>query len=136
MASTLLELARGGHEELEVGVNRVVKLLAAETKTHKQKLIQQVSARLCAACVRVCVRASRARVCGSVLPEHLACAYDAQCPWLCACARACMRCECTAPRACVLSCRHGPCPRHPRAGFCCALRRVCFLRRRLRRTVL
>ena len=42
MASTLIELARAGHEELEVGVNRIVKLLAAETKTHKQKLIQQV----------------------------------------------------------------------------------------------
>jgi len=42
MASTLLELSRGGHEEMEVGENRIVKLLAAETKTHKQKLIQQV----------------------------------------------------------------------------------------------
>jgi splicing factor 3A subunit 3 len=41
MSSTLLELARGGHEEMEVGVNKVVKLLAAETKTQKQKLIQQ-----------------------------------------------------------------------------------------------
>jgi len=27
---------------MEVGENRIVKLLAAETKTHKQKLIQQV----------------------------------------------------------------------------------------------
>ena len=53
MASTLIELARAGHEELEVGVNRIVKLLAAETKTHKQKLIQQVC--VCvpsSACVR------------------------------------------------------------------------------------
>ena len=41
MASTLLELSRTGHEEMELGENRIVKLLAAETKTHKQKLIQQ-----------------------------------------------------------------------------------------------
>jgi len=41
MASTVLELSRSGHEEMEVGENRIVKLLAAETKTHKQKLIQQ-----------------------------------------------------------------------------------------------
>ena len=33
--------ARVGHQELEAGVNRVVKLLAHETKTHKQKLMQQ-----------------------------------------------------------------------------------------------
>ena len=44
MASTLLELARSNHEELEVGTNRIVKLLGTETKTHKQKLIQQVLA--------------------------------------------------------------------------------------------
>jgi hypothetical protein len=43
MASTLLELARSNHEDLEVGTNRIVKLLSTETKTHKQKLIQQVS---------------------------------------------------------------------------------------------
>ena len=41
MSSTLLELARVAHEEIEVGENRIVRLLAAETKTHKQKLIQQ-----------------------------------------------------------------------------------------------
>jgi hypothetical protein len=33
--------ARLGHQELEQGISRVVKLLACETKTHKQKLIQQ-----------------------------------------------------------------------------------------------
>jgi len=41
MSSTLLEQARLSHQELEQGVGRVVKLLAHETKTHKQKLIQQ-----------------------------------------------------------------------------------------------
>jgi hypothetical protein len=60
MASTLIELARAGHEELEVGVNRIVKLLAAETKTHKQKLIQQVCVCVPTRALRVCVRASRA----------------------------------------------------------------------------
>jgi hypothetical protein len=33
--------ARLSHQELEQGITRVVKLLACETKTHKQKLIQQ-----------------------------------------------------------------------------------------------
>lgn len=56
MASTLLELSRAGHEEMEVGENRIVKLLAAQTKTHKQKLIQQV----CACCgARALERAAR-----------------------------------------------------------------------------
>lgn len=36
-----LRQARVGHQELEAGVNRVVKLLAHQTKTHKQKLMQQ-----------------------------------------------------------------------------------------------
>ncbi len=30
-----------GHEELEQGVTKIVKLLSTETKTHKQKLMQQ-----------------------------------------------------------------------------------------------
>jgi hypothetical protein len=33
--------ARVGQQELEAGVNRVVKLLGHQTKTHKQKLMQQ-----------------------------------------------------------------------------------------------
>lgn len=41
MIPSLLLQARLGHQELEQGVGRVVKLLACETKTHKQKLIQQ-----------------------------------------------------------------------------------------------
>mmetsp|Transcript_15786 Transcript_15786/g.37727 ORF Transcript_15786/g.37727 Transcript_15786/m.37727 type:complete len:496 (+) Transcript_15786:200-1687(+) len=41
MSSTLLEQARMGHEEVEQGVAKIVKLLSTETKTHKQKLMQQ-----------------------------------------------------------------------------------------------
>mmetsp|Transcript_62856 Transcript_62856/g.149778 ORF Transcript_62856/g.149778 Transcript_62856/m.149778 type:complete len:496 (+) Transcript_62856:170-1657(+) len=41
MASTLVEQARVGHEEMELGVKKLVKLLGMETKTHKQKLMQQ-----------------------------------------------------------------------------------------------
>eukprot|EP00961_Rhodomonas_salina_P170354 2296450-Rhodomonas_salina.1 len=33
--------ARMGHEEVEQGVAKIVKLLSTETKTHKQKLMQQ-----------------------------------------------------------------------------------------------
>jgi hypothetical protein len=93
MASTLIELARAGHEELEVGVNRIVKLLAAETKTHKQKLIQQVCVCVPTRALRVCVRASlrrlreRESVCVSVP--------------VCCCASAYL-CQSNAPRARVL----------------------------------
>ena len=45
MASTLVEQARVGHEEMEMGVKKLTKLLGMETKTHKQKLMQQHQAR-------------------------------------------------------------------------------------------
>jgi hypothetical protein len=41
MSSSLLEQARTGHEELELGERKIVKILGIETKTHKQKLMQQ-----------------------------------------------------------------------------------------------
>jgi hypothetical protein len=41
IAMLYVRQARLSHQELEQGVGRIVKLLACEAKTHKQKLIQQ-----------------------------------------------------------------------------------------------